>query len=294
MDVWIEEAQKWITTNGMVLVTNILVFLLILIVGKILIGLLCRLAQRSLRKAERVSEMLEKFAIDILRKALWVLVLMIALSQLGIEIGPLIAGLGVTGFILGFAFQESLGNLAAGIMIMLNQPFKIGDYIEAAGHSGAVRELNLMATTMTTPDNKKIVIPNRSIWGGSITNYSAMDTRRVDMTVGISYSADIAKAKEVIHRILATHDKVLQDPESVVEVVEMADSSVNLVVRPWCKTTDYWAVFFDLNRSIKENFDQEGIEINYPVRKLTYEGFSGTPPPPFLDSRSFDGSEESH
>jgi len=276
MSKWAETAQEWVFTNGADFAVNVVVFLLILLVGKITIGVICRITSQALKKNPRVSEMLERFAVDIMRKALWLLVLMIALDRLGIQIGPLIAGLGVAGFVIGFAFQESLGNLAAGVMILLNEPFRIGDYAEAGGHSGTIKDMNLMATTMTTPDNKKIVIPNRSIWGGSITNYTALDTRRVDMTVGISYSDDIAKAKQIIHRVLASHDKVLEEPAPMVEVVEMADSSVNLVVRPWAKTSDYWTVYFSLNQTIKETLDREGIVIPFPQVDVHHYGTPAT------------------
>lgn len=276
MSKWAETAQEWVVTNGADFVVNVVIFLLILLVGKIVIGMICRITSQALKKNPRVSEMLQTFAGDILRKALWLLVLMIALDRLGIQIGPLIAGLGVAGFVIGFAFQESLGNLAAGVMILLNEPFRIGDFAEAGGHSGTIKDMNLMATTLTTPDNKKIVIPNRSIWGGSITNYTALDTRRVDMTAGISYSSDIAKAKQIVHRILASHDKVLEEPAPVVEVVEMADSSVNLVVRPWAKTSDYWTVYFSLNQTIKETFDREGIVIPFPQVDVHHHGMAAT------------------
>jgi len=208
---------------------------------------------------------------------MWVIVLMIGLSQLGIDIGPMVAGLGVTGFVLGFAFQESLSNLASGFMILLNRPFEVGHYIEAAGTAGTVKELTMMATTLNSPDNKKVTIPNRAIWGGTITNYSAEDTRRVDLVVGIGYGADIGKAKEVIMGALTANEQVLADPEPVVEVVEMADSSVNLVVRPWANTDDYWAVYFALNHSIKEALDAEGLEIPFPQMDVHYHPSADVP-----------------
>jgi small conductance mechanosensitive channel len=187
-----------------------------------------------------------------------------ALPRLGVDVGPLIAGLGVAGFIIGFAFQESLGNMAAGLMIVLNKPYQIGNYIEAAGSSGSVKELNMMATTLLTPDNKKIIIPNSKVWGDSITNYSAMPTRRVDMTVGISYGSDIGKAIETIKSIIDADDRILNDPGPMIEVVELGDSSVNLCVRPWCNTGDYWSVYFDTTRKMKESLDAAGIEIPFP------------------------------
>jgi small conductance mechanosensitive channel len=148
----------------------------------------------------------------------------------------------------------------------------VGDFIEAAGTAGVVQEMNLKATTLTTPDNKKILIPNNNIWGGNIVNYSALETRRVDMTVGISYSADIGKAIEVIRNVIDATELAHKDPSPVVEVVEMADSSVNLVVRSWCNTPDYWAVFFSLQRNIKENLDANNIEIPFPQMDVHHHG----------------------
>ncbi len=267
-----DRVYQWLLENGLDFAKSLLKFVVILIVGKIAISLICRVAQRILNQASNVSAILEKFAVDILGKILWLLVLLVGISSFGVNVVPIITGLGVGGFILGFAFQETLGNLAAGLMLLLNAPFKVGDFIEAAGTAGVVQEMNLMATTLTTPDNKKILIPNNNIWGGNIVNYSALETRRVDMTVGISYSADIGKAIEVIRNVIDATELAHKDPSPVVEVVEMADSSVNLVVRSWCNTPDYWAVFFSLQRNIKENLDANNIEIPFPQMDVHHHG----------------------
>lgn len=261
---WVETTKNWLYDAGPGLLNDALIFIALLIVGRIVISMICRVAGKALKRAPRVSDLLQKFALDTLRKVLWVIILMIALPHIGIDVAPLIAGLGVAGFVIGFAFQESLGNLASGVMILLNQPFKNGDFVDCGGHSGVIRELNLMATTMTTGDNKKIIIPNKSVWGGSIVNFSAMDTRRVDLTFGIGYTSDIAKAKETLLSILAGNSKILKDPEPVVEVVELADSSVNFVCRPWCASGDYWGVYFEVTRKVKEEFDRAGLEIPFP------------------------------
>jgi small conductance mechanosensitive channel len=263
---------QWLFQNGLDFIQSLLEFVIILIVGKIAISIICRVTYRILHQADRVSDILEKFTVDILGKVLWVLVLLVGISSFGVNVVPIITGLGVGGFILGFAFQETLGNLAAGLMLLLNAPFKVGDFIEAAGTGGVVQEMNLMATTLTTPDNKKILIPNNNIWGGNIVNYSAMDTRRVDMTVGISYTADIGKAIGVIRDVIKNNEHALKDPECVVEVVEMGDSSVNLVVRSWCNTADYWTVFFSLQRNIKESLDANNIEIPFPQMDVHHHG----------------------
>ena len=244
--------------------TNIVMFLLILLVAKILIGWITGASEAGLKKTGKVNDTLRPFLVNVISKVCWVIALMVALPRLGVDVAPLIASLGVAGFVLGFAFQDSLGNLAAGVMILLNDPFKVGDVVEAAGHTGCVKELNMMATIMATPDNKKIVLPNGSVWGGPIVNYTANDTRRVDLTVGIGYGSDINQARELITGIITAHPLVLKDPGVQVELVEMADSSLNFVVRQWAQTGDYWTVYFELNQQIKEALDKAGIDIPYP------------------------------
>lgn len=263
-----ESVAGEIVQRGPSILMNVLSLVLILIISKIIIGAVCRVVLRVLQRADRVNPILENFTVDILRKTLWVITAMIALAHVGIDVGPLVAGLGVAGFVIGFAFQESLGNLAAGLMLTLNQPFTVGDVVEAGGSAGKVMELNLMATTLTTPDNKKVMLPNSSVWGSAITNYTAMETRRVDLVVGIAYGASIEQAKQVISGVVTANEMVLADPEPVIEVVAMADSSVNLVVRPWCETANYWDVYFALHQDIKLALDANGIEIPFPQMDL--------------------------
>jgi small conductance mechanosensitive channel len=262
--VWLDKIQEWVVTRGADFLVDLLIFLFIILIGIFVIKALVRVSRIILEKSPRISETLTQFILNIEHKLLWVLLIMLALPRLGVEIAPLIAGLGVTGFIIGFAFQESLGNLAAGLMIILNGPFKIGDSVEISGFFGTVQEMNMMATTLATPDNKMVMIPNSKIWGSAIVNYSAFDTRRVDLVVGISYTSEIGKAIETISGVLKEDALVLEDPAPTIEVVEMADSSVNLVVRPWCDTDDYWATHFSATRAIKEGLDKAGIEIPFP------------------------------
>jgi len=261
---YVGKLKEWVVANGMDFITNIIAFLIILLIGSIAIKVICAAVKRVLEKSKRVSAMLRRFTIDSTRKVLWVVVLMIGLRRLGLDMAPIIAGLGVTGFILGFAFKDALGNLAAGVMILLNEPYQLGDVIDAGGKLGAVKDLNLMATILDTPDNKRITIPNSAVWGQAIINYTTNDTRRVDLVAGISYGSDINKAKETISKAVLGVNGVLADPAPTIEVVEMADSSVNLVVRPWCKTADYWKVYFACNQGIKEALDSVGIEIPFP------------------------------
>ncbi len=262
----VDSAMLWLVEQGPAFAVKLLVALLILLVGKVIIGMVGGMVQGALKKGDKFDPILQQLLVNIVSKALWVIVLLVALEQLGVQVGPMIAGLGVAGFIFGFAFQDSLSNFAAGLMILANRPFTVGHFVEMAGHKGVVRELNLMATVMTTGDNCKITIPNKAVWGASIINYSAMETRRVDMTVGIGYGSDIDKAKEVIKGLLDGHALVLKDPAPVIEVVAMADSSVNLVVRPWVKNADYWTVYFAMQKGIKEAFDANDIEIPFPQR----------------------------
>ncbi|MBW2215642.1 MAG: mechanosensitive ion channel family protein [Deltaproteobacteria bacterium] len=272
---YVATIKEWFAINGGDFLVDVIVVLIILIVGKFVIKGVRKSLSMSLKKSGRVSEILESFILNVTSKVLWIIVFMLVIQKLGVEIGPLVAGLGVTGFIVGFACQESLANLAAGVMIALNQPFEVGHYVELSGATGAVFEMNMMATTLHTPDNKKVVVPNSSVWGSTITNYTALDTRRVDLVIGISYSSDIGNAKDVLHSVLKENKMILDEPGSTVEVVEMADSSVNFVVRPWCKTADYWDVFFSVNRGAKEALDQAGIEIPFPQMDIHHHGIEG-------------------
>ena len=197
-----------------------------------------------------------------------ILGILMALSQIGISLTPMLAGLGVAGFIVGFALQDSLSNFAAGAMILIYRPFDVGDFVEVTGASGLVKDMNLVSTTITTFDNQTLVVPNSKIWGDVIKNVTAQNHRRVDLVFGISYDDDIEQAERVLAEIVAAHDKVLKDPEPNIKLHTLGDSSVNFVVRPWVKTDDYWDVYWDLMREVKLRFDREGISIPYPQRDV--------------------------
>lgn len=262
----------WFTERGLSFAVNVLVALLLLVIGAYLIRLLTDATRKTLEKTGRVNTLLQHFLCSVVNKSAWVLLLMVILQRLNVNIAPLIAGLGVTGFILGFAFQESLGNLAAGMMIALNQPFKVGDYVLVGGIEGIVRELNMMATTLTTADNKKVVVPNKVVWGTAITNFTAMEQRRVDVGVGVAYGADLVRAKQVALDVLRAHPLVLKDPAPAVEVMQLGDSSVNLVLRPWGKPDDYWTIYFGITQAVKEAFDKNGVEIPFPQLDVHMKG----------------------
>ena len=274
---WVTTLQDWVVKKGGDFAINLLIVIAILVVGKIVIGMITKSLHAALHKSPRVEGILEDFITSIVSKTLWVLVLMTAIKRFGVDIGPMIAGLGVMGFVVGFAFQESLGNLAAGVMLALNRPFRVGDVVDVGGCFGKVQAMDMMATTLTSPDNKKLIVPNKSAWGNPITNFTALETRRVDMGVGISYGSDISKAKQVIMDVIRKSELCLDDPEPVVELMEMADSSLNLVVRPWAKTDDYWKVFFGVNQQIKEALDAADIEIPFPQRDVNIKGLENFP-----------------
>lgn len=259
-----QTVQTWVMENGISFLVNVAIALILIAVGALLIRVLLKTIRTALDRTKRVNPLLEKFILSVISKTSWILLILVAVQRLGINIGPFIAGLGVTGFILGFAFQESLGNLASGIMIALNQPFAIGDYVQLGTIEGSVTDLNMMATTLATADNKKVVIPNKAVWGAPITNYNALKTRRVDLAIGIAYGEDIDLARKVILEAVNKHPLVLSQPTPTVEIVKFGASSVDFCVRPWAKTTDYWQVFFDVNQSIIDALNQAKIEVPFP------------------------------
>ncbi len=239
-------------------------------------------ADRLFKRVPNLSKLLRGFLVMM---AYWLTIafgLMIVLAALGVNITPLFALLGGASFIIAFALQDTLGNLASGLMIMINRPFDEGDFVRIAGLGGTVQHVSIVSTTIKTPDNQIIVIPNSKVWGDVITNVTASPTRRVDLVFGIGYGDSIAHATEVLESVVARHPLVLAEPEPVIRVSELADSSVNFIVRPWAKTTDYWAVYWDLHRSVKEAFDASGISIPFPqtdmhVHLAGPESPSGTP-----------------
>ncbi len=263
---FLDQAMTWLVTNGTAFAVKLVIALILLVIGHYIIKAVCAILQGALKRAHGLNEMIQSFIVNVAGKAMWLLLWLIVLSQLGVQIGPILAGVGVAGFVVGFAFQDSLSNFAAGFMILLNSPFKKGDLVEVSGLLGSVTDITLMATLLTTPDNKRITVPNKCVWGASIVNYSALEKRRVDLTIGVAYGSNISKAREVILAALKKIPLVLQEPAPTIEVVNMGDSSVNFVVRPWCKTADYWTVYFAGNQAVKEALDAAGIEIPFPQR----------------------------
>jgi len=235
----------------------------IVVVGRIVVKWLVKLIRKLMVRSD-FDPILVNFASSIANAVLLLFVFIAALDQLGVNTTSLIALLGAAGLAIGLALQGSLQNFAAGVMMIVFRPFKLGDFIEAGGVMGVVDQISIFSTTMNTVDNREIIIPNGQIYAGAITNYSAKDTRRIDMVFGIGYGDDMLKAKKIMEDIVTKHELVLDEPAPAVAVAELADSSVNFNVRPWVKSADYWGVRSELIEQIKLAFDKKGISIPYP------------------------------
>ena len=238
---------------------------IILILGRIAAGIGRGIVKRILDKA-KTDHAVVSFVGSLTYIAILAFAVIAALAKFGVQTASFVAVLGAAGLAVGFALQGSLSNFAAGILILVFKPYKIGDLIHAAGVSGTVREIELFSTVLSSPDNVKIMVPNSKIYGDVITNVSAYETRRVDLVIGIGYKASIDKAYEVIKALLDADSRILTDPAPQIAVSELADSSVNFVIRPWVKKDDYWAVKFELTQKIKQTFDENSIEIPFPQR----------------------------
>lgn len=246
---------------------NIIVFIIALIVGMFVVRIVVWSLESSLRK-NKVEELVVLFAGKLIRTIGFIVVFTFSLNFLG-DVGAqftaAMVGVSVViGLVLGFSLGDTLSNIAAGFMIAINKPFRVGDYVETSGISGEIKAVGINATELDTPDNKRIIVPNKLVWGNNITNYTRHDTRRIDMEVGVSYADDLDKVKKITTKLISSHPKVLEDPAPQVEVKEMADSAVVFVVRPWVKTEDYWPTFFELKKAIKQRYDKAGISIPFP------------------------------
>ncbi len=246
---------------------NLLFAAAIFFVGKWIAALLRDLFKKVCL-ARNVDPVLTSFSANVIYAALLAIVVIAALEALGFNTTSAVAIVGAGTLAVGMALQGSLGNFAAGVMIIIFKPFKLGDFIETAGITGVVMDLNVFETHLKTPDNKKIIVPNGQVIGGPITNFTAHDTRRMDLVVGVSYEDDIRKVKQVLTDILENDEGVLKDPAYTVGLLEMADSSINFAVRPWVNTADYWTVFFRLQETIKIRLDEEGITIPFPQQDV--------------------------
>ena len=261
--------QLWevVKTQGVDLGINVLIAVVIFYVGKLVVGLVVR-GIRKVMHAQEVDKTLETFVSNLVRMVLMVVVVIAAISQVGIETTSFIAIFGAAGLAVGLAMQGSLSNFAAGVLIVMFRPYRVGDFVEAAGIAGVVEQVQILTTVLKTGDNKQIIVPNGQIMESIITNYSANETRRVDLVVGVSYDDDLDKVRKTLEELVAAEERILDDPACTIAVSELADSSVNFVVRPWVKTSDYWGVHFDLTEAIKKRFDKEGISFPFPQQDV--------------------------
>lgn len=259
MENLLDKLLEWGALYG----TKILAAIAILVIGRIVVGILVGVVRRLMTRAN-VDETLTKFVVSLTRIALMVFLVIAAVGALGVQTTSFVAIIGAAGLAIGFALQGSLANFASGVMLIIFRPFKAGDYVEAGGSAGSVETISIFNTVLNTPNNCKVIIPNSKVTGDNIVNYSAKEMRRIDLVFGIGYGDDLRLAKETLNEIIAADSRILKDPEPTVAVLELADSSVNFAVRPWVKTADYWAVYFDLTEKIKLTFDQKGISIPFP------------------------------
>ncbi|MCU8083071.1 mechanosensitive ion channel family protein [Shewanella sp. SM23] len=269
VEQWLNTAQEQAINHGPTVVFKLFVFCLILFIA----GLAGKLAKQIVKNTVsnsklNLSKLLQDFFTSLSGKAVFTIGLLIALSQLGIELGPLLAGFGIAGVIIGFALQDTLSNFASGMMILIYRPYDVGDLINAAGVTGRVSHMSLVSTTIKTMDNQRLIIPNNKIWGDTINNITAEHQRRVDMTFGISYSDSIEQAEAILKSIVEAHPKVQPLPEPTIKLHLLSESSVDFIVRPWAKPEDYWEVYWDITREVKMRFDAEGISIPFPQRDV--------------------------
>lgn len=263
MDEVMVKVQEWIALYGLRVIAAIAIFF----IGRIIARALRSFIQRMLTKA-RMDDTLVSFVSSLCYIGIMAFVIIAVLNQLGVQTASFVVVLGSAGLAIGLALQGSLANFAAGVLMIIFKPFKVGDYIEGAGTAGVVEQIGIFTTELKSPDNKKIIVPNGKMTGDNIINYTAKEIRRVDIVAGVSYKDDLDKVKRVLEDILAKDKRILKDPAPVIGVLALADSSVDFVVRPWVKTADYWNVFFATQESIKKRFDAEGICIPFPQRDV--------------------------
>lgn len=271
-----DASATWTTITGWLLsaeggfrwAVNIIQFVIIIIAFYLLSIIIGKATTKAFSKSKHFSKLLQDFLVMAARRVVLFVGLFVGLSALEINIGPVLAIIGAAGFVIAFALQNSLSNFASGILMLLYRPFDVGDTIKVASVLGKVESMNLLSTQMRTPDNQLVIVPNNSVWGDVITNVTGITQRRVDLIFGIGYSDDIDKAQKILEEIVNGHDLVLKEPEAVIKLHELADSSVNFICRPWTKPADYWTVYWDVTREVKRRFDAEGVSIPFPQRDV--------------------------
>lgn len=267
MNINIEELLEQVRELAVSFGLNLIAAIAVLVIGIWVIKIIRRVVEKQLSKRE-VDQTLVSFLVNMMYFILLTLVILAALGQLGIETTSFIAILGAAGLAIGFALQGSLANFASGVLLIIFRPFKVDDFVKIADEEGFVEKVQIFTTQIRTFDNRTIIIPNAVITNGKITNYTDKEVRRVDLSIGISYGDNIKHAIDSLMEILNNHPKILKDPAPFVGVTGFGDSSIDLTVRPWCKTEDYWDVFFEVNHSIKEQFDAKGVSIPFPQRDV--------------------------
>ncbi|ABI37642.1 MscS Mechanosensitive ion channel [Shewanella sp. MR-4] len=269
VEQWLHTAKEQSINHGPTLVFKLFIFCMILFVASLAGKLAKKIVSNTVSNSKlNFSKLLQDFFTSLSGKAVFTIGVLIALSQLGIELGPLLAGFGIAGVIIGFALQDSLSNFASGMMILIYRPYDVGDLISAAGVTGRVSHMSLVSTTIKTLDNQRLIIPNNKIWGDTINNITAEHQRRVDMTFGIGYGDNIEHAEAVLKSIVEAHPKVQKIPAPLIKLHVLGESSVDFIVRPWAKPEDYWDVYWDITREVKMRFDAEGISIPFPQRDV--------------------------
>ena len=258
-----EFLSQYIIPWGIKIVSAILIYVIGRWVAKLVVRNVVKLMKKS-----NVDESLSKFAGNIINTVLTIFILIASIEQLGVDTTSIMAIFAAAGLAVGLALKDSLSNFSAGVMLIIFKPFKLGDFVNAGGSSGVIEEIQIFNTIMRTGDNQEIIIPNSHIYGGSITNVSARDTRRIDLVIGIGYDDNIGTAKSVIEDIISSNALILNDPAPTIMVLELGESCIDIAVRPWVKTADYWAVRAELLQTIKETFDEKGISIPYPQRDV--------------------------
>lgn len=267
METNLSEYQKLIETYALPWSLKILAALAIFFIGRIIAKFIIK-AIKNLMARANVDATLRDFLGNIGQTALTIVIIIAALEQVGINTSSVLAIFAAAGLAIGLAFKDSLSNFASGVMLIMFKPFKLGDFVEAAGVAGSVESIRIFSTVMKTGDNREITVPNSQIYGGIITNYSARDTRRIDLVIGIGYSDNIGTAKQIIEDIISKEARILPDPAPVIMVLELGESSIDIAVRPWVKSEDYWDVRASLLQTIKESFDSKGISIPFPQRDV--------------------------
>lgn len=262
-----DEVVALLQTTGLDFAIKLVTAIVIFFIGRLVVRLLTR-GMRKVMESQEVDKTLVSFVSNFVGMVLLIFVIIAAVGALGVQTTSFIAVIGAAGLAIGLALQGSLSNFASGVLIVLFRPYKVGDWIEAAGVSGSVEEVQILTTVLKTGDNKQVIVPNAQIMGSIITNYSANDKRRVDLVVGVGYKDDLDKVRKTLEELVAADDRILDEPACTIAVSELADSSVNFVVRPWAATADYWGVKFDLTEAIKKRFDKEDISFPFPQQDV--------------------------